>query len=324
MIGEGSGATAAWLAADLEPNHVVGVVAIEPPGPPFGTSLEVKEDGGRVYSENVKYREGVRPYGISDIPLGFHPPPNPELSLSLDHEDASQQSPLDVEYINAGDGHEIFLLQKTGIDSSTNDDGIEPVHIAPRQLVNLKKMKHAVFTAHASSHSMYDRATCLFLEQAGVKVRHFTLASAGILGNGHLMFLKKNSDRLAGMVNSCMKQIFPGFQLNRLGSAIHLPRYNERHQSMAVGSGTNQVRAPVPSNGIVKAAQRLNSGQSQPGVSKTAYRNDRMATSNPGTASKPLTQALPTRPSPSQTPKQRRMSINAGIVIMIRIGVIIQ
>ena len=315
MIGEGSGATAAWLAADLEPDHVIGVVAVEPAGPPFGTGCQLKENGERIYGDVVEYNPGTRPYGISDVPLGFDPPPNPDLSFSLDPDDTSNEHPLNVALVTAEGGHQSFLLQDPGASSSAGDDGNEPIRIFPRQLVNLKKMKHAVFTAHASCHSTYDRATCLFLEQAGVEVRHFTLASAGIFGNGHLMFLERNSDRLASMVHSCMKQGFPGLRPIRLGPAVTLPRYNGRRQSMIMGFSTNQSRLRTLTDGPVTGHQRLNPGQTQSGAKKTVRRDDRIPTGNPVTAaSMSLAQASPPHAAPSRTPKQK-LGFTAGILV---------
>lgn len=278
LIGEGAGANAAWLAADMEPSLVLGVVALEPAGPPFGNTFRKREsDGRRVYGQSVEYWPGVRPYGIADLPLAFDPPPNLDMAFFLDPEDNAGLPPLDVTETmrNAEEGGRSIVLQKLG-NEDTHDPGSPPM--PPRQLVNLKKIKHAVFTAHASFHSMYDEITCAFLKQAGVQVKHFALASAGIFGNGHLMFLEKNSDRLADMVHSCMKQEFPGLQPSRIVPALPTSRIGGRHQSEALGDSASTSRLSAPSGSKAKAASRVTPVKSKAGAQMTAINNERRAT----------------------------------------------
>jgi hypothetical protein len=52
-------------------------------------------------------------------------------------------------------------------------------------------------TGEASYHAGYDHCVVKFLRQAGVNAEHIRLADDGILGNGHMMMLEKNSDEIA-------------------------------------------------------------------------------------------------------------------------------
>ncbi|KAH8156760.1 hypothetical protein CIB48_g11488 [Xylaria polymorpha] len=70
----------------------------------------------------------------------------------------------------------------------------------PRQLVNLKGIPVVVITAPASYHSQYDWAIVEYLKQAGVQAEHMKLEDRGILGNGHMMFMEKNSDEIAAEI----------------------------------------------------------------------------------------------------------------------------
>jgi len=73
---------------------------------------------------------------------------------------------------------------------------------APRQLVNLTKVKVLVVTAEASWHPDYDWCTVAFLKQAGVNTTLMSLKDVDIRGNGHMFFLEKNSDTIADVVRT--------------------------------------------------------------------------------------------------------------------------
>jgi hypothetical protein len=52
-------------------------------------------------------------------------------------------------------------------------------------------------TSEASYHAPYDYCTVEFLKQAGyTKAKHLKLAETGIHGDGHMMFMEKNSDEM--------------------------------------------------------------------------------------------------------------------------------
>jgi len=153
LISHSQGGTHGWLWADVRPKLVKAIVAIEPSGPPFQSTI-LKGSTSKLY-------------GITDIPLSYDPPTD---------EVAEGREPLKTQ-INQTLNGETYVLQK------------EPA----RRLTNLLKTPVLLVTGEASSHAAYDRFTVQFLRQAGVNVKHLELADEGILGNGHLNFLEKNN-----------------------------------------------------------------------------------------------------------------------------------
>lgn len=153
LVTHSQGGTHGWLWADARPELVKAIVAIEPAGPPFQSTI--------VKGPMVKL------YGITDIPLSYEPPADQMLSNGR---------PLQTqEHLTANGGK--YILQK------------EPA----RRLTNLLKIPVLLETGEASSHAAYDEFTVLFLRQAGVNVEHLRLAEKGIHGNGHLQFLEMNN-----------------------------------------------------------------------------------------------------------------------------------
>jgi len=64
--------TFGWLIADVRPDKVKGIVAIEPSGPPFVDAvLSISNDK-------------VRPWGITDIPLTYDPPVKDPAELQIE------------------------------------------------------------------------------------------------------------------------------------------------------------------------------------------------------------------------------------------------
>ena len=119
----------------------------------------------------------ARPYGIAEIPLQFYPPvTSPE---------------------------EILPQTVNSIPNVTCYEQASPA----RQLVNLATLPVLVVTAEASYHVLYDNCTVNFLQQAGVSVTHVDLGQVGIHGNGHMLFMEKNSDQIAEeVVNRWIKE----------------------------------------------------------------------------------------------------------------------
>ncbi|PNP58486.1 hypothetical protein THARTR1_01502 [Trichoderma harzianum] len=191
LIGQGAGCTAAWLAADAMPELVAKVVAIEPAGPPAATA-HVNHPGGRTYRSWLSRDDTVRKYGLADVPLTFYPPAK----------EPYQGPVLDLEVRQHPNNSGCYMAQKyvPGCVVSTKDAPLKYGQESVPQLVQLNQMNHAVFTAEASSHRMFDWATVMFMRQAGVSVDHFDLSQFGVTGNGHLMFLETNSDDIAAMV----------------------------------------------------------------------------------------------------------------------------
>ena len=153
LITHSQGGTHGWLLADARPDLIKAIVAVEPAGPPFQSTI-IK--GGV-----------VKPYGITDIPLGYDPPTDQTLD---------GKPPLPTQGHLTADGI-TYMLQK------------EPA----RKLTSLLKIPVLVETAEASSHAAYDEFTVRFLRQAGVSVEHLKLSDEGIHGNGHLQFLELNN-----------------------------------------------------------------------------------------------------------------------------------
>ncbi|OAA62485.1 hypothetical protein SPI_04025 [Niveomyces insectorum RCEF 264] len=202
LVGEGSGATLAWLAADAVSDLIAGVIAVEPDGPPFSGPAGCT-------------------HGITNIPLTFDPPlgerkatdtrihQNSSSSQTPDP-DLSSQPPALSSHVGTKDGagkgicssreepkaHAVEATVQTPKDNRPDvRDGVS----TPR-LVHLAKIPHAIVTAEASSHSTFDGATVDFLSQAGVDVQWLQLQQHGIHGNGHLCFLETNSHTVAGLL----------------------------------------------------------------------------------------------------------------------------
>lgn len=166
LLSHSQGGVMPWLIADARPNLVKAIVSLEPTGPPF--------------QEAIFSKTPARPYGLTDIPLTYSPPVNnPAVDL------VRQTIPPEV------DGNVSCILQ-----ASTN----------PRQLVNLKNIPVVVLTTEASYHVPYDWCTVKYLQQAGVQTEQLYLADKGIHGNGHLVFLEKNSDRVAQLLLSWIEK----------------------------------------------------------------------------------------------------------------------
>lgn len=171
LVGHSQGGIHAWLIADARPNLVKAIVSLEPTGPPFRDVL---------FSNKP-----ARPYGLTDIPITYDPPvEDPEKELVK--EVAQCPSSIDVQV-------QCFL-------QASNQ---------PRQLANLSKIPVLLLTTEAGYHAMYDWCTVRYLRQAGVRVNHIELSQAGIHGNGHMMFLEKNSDEIANLVYQWIEKDLP-------------------------------------------------------------------------------------------------------------------
>ncbi|PFH58116.1 hypothetical protein XA68_14141 [Ophiocordyceps unilateralis] len=205
LIGEGSGATMAWLAADAKPQQVAAVMAIEPAGPPCGTARSQQQQQQqqpdischhhhRRFSPQIRLDRQVRAWGLADIPMQFDPP---------------VKAPADLDVIaTLALGHQGTCAMQACAENSWPRQAPGPPP-TPRRLTNLETMPHLVVTAQASSHSTYDWATVKFLRQAGAKTDSKRLEEYGVLGNGHLMFLEENSDEIACLLCMWIAERFP-------------------------------------------------------------------------------------------------------------------
>ncbi|GBF60461.1 secreted lipase [Trichophyton mentagrophytes] len=76
----------------------------------------------------------------------------------------------------------------------------------PRQLTNLRGIRTLVVTAEASFHRPTDWCVVRYMEQAGISVDHVQLGDIGIRGNGHMLFLERNSDEIAAVLRRWMEE----------------------------------------------------------------------------------------------------------------------
>ena len=75
----------------------------------------------------------------------------------------------------------------------------------PKKLVNAAKVPVLVLLAEASIHQGWDYCVVDYMRQAGISVNFTQLADIGIHGNAHFMFIEKNSDQIAGVVESWLQ-----------------------------------------------------------------------------------------------------------------------
>lgn len=160
LLSHSQGGLMPWLIADIRPKLVKAIVSLEPTGPPFQDA---------VFSNGP-----TRAYGLTDIPLTYSPPVN-NPAVDLVRQTIAPQV----------QGNISCILQASN---------------STRQLVNLKSIPVVVVTTEASYHATYDWCTVKFLKQAGVPAEQLNLADKGIHGNGHLVFLEKNSDQVADLL----------------------------------------------------------------------------------------------------------------------------
>jgi len=157
-----------WPVADMRPDLVKAIIALEPSGPPF---YDIETIGAPDW-----FREstsGYRVWGPTAAPLTYLPPVAAPSELAIVREEKAQSSDLAR-----------CWLQK-----------------APaRQLPKLQMMPIVIVTAEASYHAAYDHCTVQYLEQAGVRPTFIKLGEAGIHGNGHMLMLEKNSDDIAKLL----------------------------------------------------------------------------------------------------------------------------
>ncbi|CRG89144.1 hypothetical protein PISL3812_06180 [Talaromyces islandicus] len=167
LLSHSQGGLMPWLIADIRKDLVHSIVSLEPTGPPF--------------QEAIFSNRSARAWGLTDIPLTYSPPvTNPATDL---------------------------VRQTIPSNSST----ISPCVIQaddppPRQLVNLQDIPVLVVTTEASYHVPYDWCTVKYLRQAGVPTEHLQLPDIGIHGNAHMVFMEKNSDQVAAVLQKWIEK----------------------------------------------------------------------------------------------------------------------
>ncbi|KAJ5683417.1 hypothetical protein N7462_006582 [Penicillium macrosclerotiorum] len=168
LLSHSQGGIMPWLIADMRPKLVHSIVSLEPTGPPF--------------QEAIFSNTPTRVYGLADIPLTYFP--------------AVTDPAVD--------------LVKQVIPSNTSlysDCVIQADLPLPRKLINLAQVPVLVLTTESSYHAQYDWCTVRFLQQAGVSVHHLLLANIGIHGNGHMVFMEKNSLEVAAVLQKWMERM---------------------------------------------------------------------------------------------------------------------
>lgn len=162
-----------WGVADLRPNLVKAVLAIEPNGPPFYENT--------ILGAPDWYKDGAlgRGWGITRMPLTFDPPATEPKDLAMTRQDKA-------------DGADLVRCWLPEAPA--------------RQLVNLKTMPILIVVSEASYHAPYDHCTSKFLALSGVKHSFVRLPEIGIKGNGHMMMLEKNNLEIAAMLGGWVKK----------------------------------------------------------------------------------------------------------------------
>jgi pimeloyl-ACP methyl ester carboxylesterase len=163
----------AWPVADARPKLVKAIVAIEPNGPPV---YETDFRGAPDWFADVGARKTS---GLGMVPLRYDPPLKPGEELSFVRQDKPDAPGLVRGWLQA-----------------------EPA----RKLPNLARVPILIVVAEASYHAAYDHVTSAYLAQAGVANDFVRLEEIGIRGNGHMMMLEKNSDEIAGVIESWLKK----------------------------------------------------------------------------------------------------------------------
>ncbi|PNY25250.1 Uncharacterized protein TCAP_04823 [Tolypocladium capitatum] len=169
LIGHSQGGTFPPLIADARPQLTKALILIEPTGPPF--------------REVIFSIKPSRAWGLTDAPLTYSPAvKDPSKDLAKTTHPAPDKDLVEC------------MLQ-------ANDP-------APRQLHNLASKPILVLTSESGYHAQYDYCTVEFLRQAGCsKTEHIELGKIGIHGNGHMLFLEKNSRDIQELLDKWIKKL---------------------------------------------------------------------------------------------------------------------
>lgn len=173
LLGHSQGGPMATVIADARPNLTEAIVLLEPMGPPF--------------QQAVFSNKSSLVWGLADIPLVYSPAvtnPNTE------------------------------LVKETIAPTAENTASciLQAESPAPRHLVNLAPKPILVVTAEASYHAVYDQCTVAYLRQAGCsRTEHLELRSVGVHGNGHMMFMEKNSNDIWELLQRWIGEHIPDF-----------------------------------------------------------------------------------------------------------------
>ena len=150
----------------MRPDHVKGIVQLEPSGPPFTLRPPFGNDPAFAF-------------GLTDLAIGYEPPADDNASgIATTIEPAID------------DEHNECIMQKE----------------LAKQLTNLANIPELVVTGEASFHAPYDYCTVKYLRQVGVNVEYADLGKEGIHGNGHMFFMEKNNLEIAERVHRWLQK----------------------------------------------------------------------------------------------------------------------
>jgi pimeloyl-ACP methyl ester carboxylesterase len=138
------------------------------------------EPTGPPFQNAVVNEDKARPWGIADIPLTYDPPAKTPADLAIVREPGPDASNLATCWKQA-----------------------DP----PRRLRNLEGIPILIVTTESSFHAVYDHCTAKYLTQAGVTNTFTRLDDQGILGNGHMVMLEKNSDQVAALLQRWLSRL---------------------------------------------------------------------------------------------------------------------
>jgi pimeloyl-ACP methyl ester carboxylesterase len=165
-----------WVIADKRPKLVKAILAVEPSGPPVH---DIDFKGAPDWFGDVAK---TKISGLGDVPLTYDPPLKDGETLTFVRQDKPEKPDLVRCWTQAAPA---------------------------RKLVNLSRIPLLVITTEASYHASYDHCTVAYLTQAGVASTFIHLTDIGIHGNGHMMMLEKNSDAIAGVMESWLAKALP-------------------------------------------------------------------------------------------------------------------
>jgi pimeloyl-ACP methyl ester carboxylesterase len=165
----------AWLVVDKRPDKVKALVQLEPGGPPVS-----RDEPSAAFPVGATFA-----WGLTRNPITYEP---------------SITSPAQLSFI--------ALPKDPGVSTCW-------VQAAPvRQLPNLKKVPTLLLSSPSGYNTAWDPCTVKYLRQAGVDANFdwVKLQDLGIQGNGHFMFIEKNSDQVAGVVLDWLKNHVAGLK----------------------------------------------------------------------------------------------------------------
>lgn len=171
IVSHSAGATYPLLMSDRCPDLIKGSINLEPGNTPFQNLV-----GNSTVS--AVGRSSARACGLSATLLGYDPPIT----------NCSQ-------------------LETIVIGSDTPGNRSCYMQTSPaRQLPNIAKVPYVALTGAASPHITYDHCTIDYLNQAGVATDWIKLGDIGIEGNGHFLYLEKNSLEIAAVVDRWIRE----------------------------------------------------------------------------------------------------------------------